>query len=155
MADLEYDSLYQNSFKTLQSVLVNNVSDPKHRYKTPIVKTSRQFSSSQGFCGYPYIYLPPVNLAQSREVNDWSKAQFNFTFSIEVIGDVEDLTSFDKLSDEVPRILNSDDGRDQFIKAGLRMGRVSDSTTDEDFDEGKQIFVRRFTVTFQSTLDTR
>jgi len=146
MTDLTIGNIFQNSFKTIQSLLVNNVIDPKNRYKTPIVKTERVFSSSQGFCGYPYIYLPPIDVGQEREVNDRSKAIKNFNFKIEVWGNQEDLTSFDKLCDEVDRILNLTATQDTLMGAGMSNVKVGDSSIDNDYDEGKPIWKRTIPI---------
>ena len=155
MADLTAGNIYQNAFKTLQSVLVNNVTDPKNRYKTPIVKTKRVFTSDVGFCGYPYIFLPPFDIGQSRETNDRSKAQKNFEVRIEVWGDQDDLNSFDVLSDEIDRILNDQTARQTMMDAGLKMGRITSTDTFSDFDDGKPVWVRRLIIEFSNLLNVR
>ncbi len=101
MADITNSTFFTNAYSTLNSLLVNNITDPKNRFKTPIIKNRRQFPSDQRFTGYPYIVLHPLEMVQDREVNDRSKAQITYFCTIEVFGDVTDLSSFDSLSDQI------------------------------------------------------
>ena len=145
-------TLFSNARLGIKNIVKNNVTDPKTRFKVDIVKSGRvAYPSQTNFCGYPYINIPPVDVASETEyVNDLSSSVIEWEQPIEVLS--EDNTFLDSMSDQIFSILKSTANKNTMIADGVKIERVTNSGYTEDIIEGKQVHVRKISVRFRNRI---
>lgn len=156
MTVIDKTNLIDAPFKVVRDILIANLTDPKNRYKKSLIHSKRFFSSSDvDFVGYPYVVVYPSGVTQAMETNDQSIAEENFLVRVEVLGSIDDLTSYDSLCSQIILTLNSDAVRETLRANNFKEIKIDAFDGVEEYEEGERISTREITITGKSVMTIR
>lgn len=106
MPEITGNTLYQNAWQSLKDLLKDNLVDPKNRFKAEWILSRIPQTSKNGFVGYPFITISPVNMVPSNRSLNRNTAEFTFSTIISVYTD-DNAVQLDELSTQIYRILTA------------------------------------------------
>ena len=157
MVDLEKEKLFTNAAIILRDFLIANITDPKGRFKTSIIRSSRQFPSAVDGKGegdwpvYPYLVYQPFSIQYEMPSNGRTLSNVIGTTKIEVLADV--VTDMDKISSQIAELLNNNTHRETLAAQGFELIMFPTAgPVEQDFIEGDEVFIREFNFRFKTRM---
>jgi hypothetical protein len=136
-------NIFSTTYKVIRDVLIDEVTDPKKRFKTSIIHSKRQFPSASNFCGYPYIVIYNVTNNELSKSNDQSKISSGQEITVEVIANSPE--DCDSLSDEVYSIL-SDSTTTSSITLNSLANLKIETNFSRDVIDGEDVYIRELII---------
>ena len=153
-----FSQAYINLFNLINDR--SNIPDPLGTTQREMVYKKVPSVKGRGFENYPIIILSPANVTTSEKTLDNKHAKNTTEFKVEIISsnrmpgqhNGKGAEYLDSLSDSLMALMNNESKLKILRVYFMNNAEISVDDTDTITDEGISVFVRRFTLTFNTRM---